>query len=229
MIDTGTAWSPSREAGLRAVLHDEGPRRGIGPRPGHRLRDRSQAGGYVEINSEVGLGTVFTMFLPARPTGEPRSRRPATRARDRGSTILVVEDEPAMREVTRRILERHGHRVLVAASGAKPCPGGAATRTDRPAADRRDHAGDARQAGRRGGPRAQPGVGVLFMSGYARPVLTSDGTLEPGVVLMEKPFTEAALLDSINEVLAHPRVITGIRWSAITSATISADAGERVA
>ncbi len=52
--------------------------------------------------------------------------------------------------------------------------------------------------------RAQPGVRVLYMSGYARPVLTSDGRLEPGVVLVEKPFDEDALLDSINEVLAHP-------------------------
>ena len=47
---------------------------------------------------------------------------------------------------------------------------------------------------------------MLYMSGYAQPVLASQGTLDPGVTLVEKPFSEAALLDRIREVLdaTHP-------------------------
>jgi FixJ family two-component response regulator len=47
----------------------------------------------------------------------------------------------------------------------------------------------------------RPGVRVLFMSGYAQPVLASQGTLEPGVALLEKPFSEEALLGRIHDVL----------------------------
>jgi hypothetical protein len=47
----------------------------------------------------------------------------------------------------------------------------------------------------------RPGIRTLFMSGYAHPVLASQGTLDPGVTLLEKPFTESDLLDKIKEVL----------------------------
>jgi hypothetical protein len=47
----------------------------------------------------------------------------------------------------------------------------------------------------------RPGLRVLYMSGYAQPVLASQGTLDPGVILVEKPFSEPALLDQVREVL----------------------------
>jgi FixJ family two-component response regulator len=50
-----------------------------------------------------------------------------------------------------------------------------------------------------------PDVRVLFVSGYAHPVLSSQGTLDDGVVLLEKPFTDAALLEKVREVLDAPR------------------------
>ena len=79
----------------------------------------TQAGGHVQIYSEPGLGTTFTVLLPATdapvPEHEPSRRRP--RHDGGGETILVVEDEPAMLEVTRRILEHNGYEVLPARSG----------------------------------------------------------------------------------------------------------------
>jgi FixJ family two-component response regulator len=50
----------------------------------------------------------------------------------------------------------------------------------------------------------RPGLRVLYMSGYAHPVLASQGTLDPGVVLVEKPFTETVLLDRARDALDRP-------------------------
>jgi two-component system cell cycle sensor histidine kinase/response regulator CckA len=50
----------------------------------------------------------------------------------------------------------------------------------------------------------RPTIRVLYMSGYAQPVLASQGTLDPGVTLVEKPFSETALLDRIRTVLDRP-------------------------
>ena len=49
--------------------------------------------------------------------------------------------------------------------------------------------------------KMQPGIKVLFMSGYAQPMLGASGTLEPGVVLLEKPFTEPLLLARVRQVM----------------------------
>ena len=81
----------------------------------------AQAGGSVQIYSEPGLGTTFTLLWPATDAPVPGAAGTATRAARRGGgeTILVVEDEPAMLEVTRRILAANGYVVLVAAGGAE--------------------------------------------------------------------------------------------------------------
>src|SRR5207248_7593604 len=81
----------------------------------------TQARGHVQVYSEPGIGTTFTILLPA--TGACAAPEPAQDATGRasgtgaGETVLVIEDEPAMREVTRRILSRNGYRVITAANG----------------------------------------------------------------------------------------------------------------
>ena len=80
----------------------------------------TQAGGHVQIYSEPGLGTTFTVLLPTTDAPVPAAT-PEERARPErggGETILVVEDEPAMLEVTRRILADNGYAVLAAGGGA---------------------------------------------------------------------------------------------------------------
>jgi PAS domain S-box-containing protein len=163
----------------------------------------NQAGGHVHIYSEPGIGTTITALLPAV---DASVAAPDARARVRpvvgGETILVVEDEEAMREVTRRMLSRSGYRVLTAANGHEAL------------AIARDH-GDAIQLlitdvimpqmlGKEVAEQIhaiRPDLPVLFMSGYAQPILASQGTLERGVTLLEKPFSEPVLLAEVRAVL----------------------------
>ena len=81
----------------------------------------TQTGGDVKIYSEPGIGTTLTVLLPV--TEQTASARvpvppPAEPQRGHGETVLVVEDEAAMREVTRRILDRNGYRVVAPPAGA---------------------------------------------------------------------------------------------------------------
>lgn len=79
-----------------------------------------QQDGFIELESELGKGTVVTVFLPRAEAGEaplaPEQAPAAARAQD-GGTVLVVEDEAQLLSVARRILERSGYRVLTAADG----------------------------------------------------------------------------------------------------------------
>jgi two-component system cell cycle sensor histidine kinase/response regulator CckA len=163
----------------------------------------SQAEGHIRIYSEPGAGTTFTIMLPvtaeaAAPVVEakPYVHTPT------GETVLVVEDEPALREVTRRILTRNGYHVITAANGPE-------------ALDiARDHAGEIHllvtdvvmphMLGKEVAERMRairPAIEVLFMSGYARPVLAAQGRLDPSVALVEKPFSEADLMAMTGQVL----------------------------
>lgn len=163
----------------------------------------TQAGGSVQLYSELGFGTTITMLFPAtnRPlTPEDQLER---RRQIRGDeTILLVEDEDALREVTRRILIRNGYQVIVAADGHEAIE--LAT----------SHSGQIdllltdvvmpRMLGNEVADRVRairPGIQVIFMSGYAQPVLGSELGLDIGVVLIDKPFSESTLTVKVREVL----------------------------
>jgi PAS domain S-box-containing protein len=167
----------------------------------------SQAGGFAQICSEPSVGTTFSALLPAGDgmitLPEPIEDEPVHRAG--GETILVVEDENAMREVTQRILTRNGYHVIAAANGsaalavAEEFKGSidlVLTDVVMPHMLGKEVA-DSLVATR-------PDLRVVYMSGYARPVLASQGTLEAGVTLVEKPFSEQQLLGKIREVLDTP-------------------------
>jgi PAS domain S-box-containing protein len=164
----------------------------------------TQAGGYVQIYSELDIGTTITILLPA--AGHDIQAEPAPVPEPgggRGETVLIVEDEPAMREVTRRILSRSGYHVIVAASGHEAIEIAAR------------HTGDIdvlltdvvmpRMLGKEAAERIRalrPGVQVLFMSGYAQGVLDCRGVVEVGVNLIQKPFSEAQLLVTLRQIIA---------------------------
>ena len=169
----------------------------------------AQAGGHVDIYSERGRGTVVTCLFPI--TQEASATRPASapapaERRGGGETVLVVEDEDAIREVTRRILTRHGYEVIAAPNG--PAALRISEEYDGPLDLLLTDVVMPEMLGKEVVERmraARPQIAVLYMSGYAQPVLASEGTLAPGVTLVEKPFTEAALLAKVREVLETAR------------------------
>ena len=169
----------------------------------------TQARGSVHLYSEPGLGTTVSVLLPATeeagqsaPAALPRAT-PA--AAGKGETILVAEDEPALRDLACRILTGAGYQVLAADNGAAALELAQA------------HHGqidllltDVIMPGILGKELAErlhaqdPAVPVLFMSGYAQPILASRGTLDPGVMLIEKPFGKTELLAAVRHQLDQP-------------------------
>ncbi len=102
----------------------------------------SQHNGFVGLTSDIGRGTTVEIFLPAVSSPEAESAADAADSPGTGAeTILLVEDEPLVRELTERALERHGYRVLACSDGASALAAAEAfTGADSPADDRRRHA-----------------------------------------------------------------------------------------
>jgi CheY-like chemotaxis protein len=163
----------------------------------------TEAGGDVQISSETGQGTCFILLVPATE-GPLHSDEQTTAARrgSAGETVMICEDEPAIREVTRRLLDRQGYRVILAEDGmdairlARTWEGPLdllLTDVVMPHVLGKDVAEAIRAV--------RPAVKVLYMSGHAHPVLAGTGTLDGGVNLLEKPFSETVLLAAVREVL----------------------------
>jgi CheY-like chemotaxis protein len=164
----------------------------------------SQSGGHVVVRSEVGMGTTFDVFFP-RNTGSVTTSRttPAKGIAVQGTeSVLVVEDDPNVREVVVRALRGNGYRVLVAASGqeVRDVSGAQAADLDLLVADvimpgqgGREVAEELR--------RRRPGLPVLFISGYTRDTFAEGGELTPGTAFLPKPFTTPILLGRVRDLL----------------------------
>ena len=164
-----------------------------------------QSGGYIWVYSEPSKGTTFKVYLPR--VDEPLPRRssrtwPAVTAGGH-ETILVVEDESAIRSLTRQILEKYGYRVLDAPNGseAEKLVAGHPEKIDvlltdlvMPEMPGTELA--ARLVAKR------PGVRVVFMSGYTSDAVVRGGLIESGQAFLQKPFTPTSLARKIRDVLA---------------------------
>ena len=164
----------------------------------------TQAGGDVSLASEEGVGSTVTVLLPVADAATPAAAAapPEPPTQGHGETLLVAEDEAPLRDVVGRILCGAGYRVLSADGGAQALE----------LAERHEGridllVSDVVMPGMLGKDLAErlvavrPDTRVLYMSGYAQPVLASAGTLDPGVVLLEKPFTAADLLRAVRHRL----------------------------
>jgi PAS domain S-box-containing protein len=167
-----------------------------------------QSGGHVTFYSEPGRGTTFRVYLPAANRAEGvQARRPVAGDECRGhETVLLVEDDPAVRGLASKLLERWGYRVLVAPGGAE------AIERSRAEAGPIDLLLTDVVMPRIGGRevadqlvRERPGLKVLFMSGYTENAIVHHGVLDPGVALIQKPFSPAAFGRKVREVLGQAR------------------------
>ncbi len=166
-----------------------------------------QSGGYVWVYSEQGIGTTFKIYLPVATHDVPEPVPDTTEVGALGGTetVLVVEDEALVRDVTRAMLVRRGYTVLLANDG------------DHAVRVAADHFGVIdllltdvvmpRANGRRVAERLRmmrPELRVLYMSGYTEDAIVHHGVLEPGIVLLEKPFTDQDLARTGRAVLDAP-------------------------
>ncbi len=160
--------------------------------------------GYISVDSEPGHGTTFKIHLPqhAAQAEPPRRPGPATPAGRGQETILLVEDEPSVLDLSRRMLEKMGYTVLAAAN-----PGEALriardysstihlllTDVVMPEMNGRDLA--------RNLIVMHPHLRRLFMSGYTADVIAHHGVLDVGVHFIQKPFSPAELAGKVRDAL----------------------------
>jgi len=165
-----------------------------------------QSGGYVWVYSEPGRGTSFKVYLPRvwdEQSTPARDRSNEGRALPQGTeTVLLVEDEKGVRELAREYLEMTGYTVIEAENGHTALELAAL------------HAGPIHLlmtdvvmpgiSGRELSERVKsirPGIRVLFMSGYTDQAVVHHGILESDAVLLQKPFTVAALAAKLRDIL----------------------------
>ncbi len=167
----------------------------------------AQAGGSISLYSEVGMGATFRIYLPEvalDPSGPAAPAPPETAPRG-SETILLVEDDAAVRSAAEAVLRRLGYGVLVAPGAAE-----ATALMAHHAAEVHLVISDVVMPGTDGPTlleaiqRDDPRVRGLMMSGYAGEVLANRRALAGGMAFLEKPFTVLALAKKVREVLDRP-------------------------
>jgi CheY-like chemotaxis protein len=208
--DTGVGMDPATQARIFEPFFTTKPvgeGTGLGLAAAYGIMEQNK--GYIAVASAPGQGTTFRLYLPLSPDDAvpERMEEPpplAAAGTPAGMTVLVVEDEPAVRAVVVRSLERGGFRVLQASEGAMALQ--VADREGRPDLVLTDlmmpGIGGAELARRLKG--RWPDLPVMFMSGYSAEDLRRQGAVAHEGVTIQKPFKPDALLRSVNVVLATP-------------------------
>jgi PAS domain S-box-containing protein len=167
-----------------------------------------QNGGRISVNSQIGKGTKFLIYLPRLERGvAPASETTPLRLEpdEGGGTVLLVEDEIAVRRMLREALSGAGFRVFEAGNGSEAIElwGSSVAEVDllvtdvvMPLMNGLKLADELR--------RRRPDLKVLFMSGHSEEVISRQGVLEPEFLLLVKPFLPAALVTKVREILARP-------------------------
>jgi signal transduction histidine kinase len=166
-----------------------------------------QSGGWIGVDSIAGRGTTFRIYFPRLDAPlDIATRRSQTGPLPRGTeTLLIVEDDPAVRNLARGLLQHLGYRVLAAANGQE------GLRVVR------DHKGSPIQLvvtdiimPLMGGKVmagwlqvTHPELKVLFTSGYADDATVQSGALDPGVAFLPKPYTLGILAHTVRQMLDH--------------------------
>jgi PAS domain S-box-containing protein len=168
-----------------------------------------QSDGYIWVYSEPDKGTTFKFYLPrVSPSGEPVPAQPSRALAASGQvreTILLVEDENTLRHLARQYLSNQGYTVLEANHGVAALQLSAThpgpihlllTDVIMPGMNGRELAERISAA--------RPETRVLFMSGYTENAIGHNGVMEPGINLLQKPFTLPALTAKVRETIDTP-------------------------
>jgi PAS domain S-box-containing protein len=162
-----------------------------------------QSGGHLTLYSEPGRGSTFRVYLPrVDESPAPAAAPPTAAVPGGGETVLLVEDDAALREMTREVLADAGYRVILASAGDEAFE--QAAREPGPIhlvlTDVVMPRMTGPELGRRlAGPR--PGIRMLYMSGYTEGAIMDLGALEPDAAFVSKPFTPDRLLARVRDVL----------------------------
>jgi two-component system cell cycle sensor histidine kinase/response regulator CckA len=204
--DTGVGMGPEIKARLFEPFFTTKPRgRGTGLGLATVFGIVRQSGGDISVYSEPGQGSTFRIYLP-QAKGQPRSARPAEplplEPSARRANVLLVEDEPLVRETAAAILRTAGHTVLMAhdpAEALRICRAHTGkidlllTDVVMPGMNGRDLATEITAM--------RPSIRVLFMSGYTDNAIVHHGVLDADVAFIAKPFTPDALARKILDTL----------------------------
>ena len=166
-----------------------------------------QSEGYINCYSEQGKGTTFTIYLPLTLEGadKPLVAVSGTAAPRGTETILLVDDDSAVRSVARIALEEAGY-VVIEASGGEEALADVVARSIKVALLITDVVMP-RMGGKELARRLQaisPKVRVLYASGYTTNVISHHGILEAGVDYLQKPFSSLEFLTKVREILDKP-------------------------
>ena len=164
-----------------------------------------QSGGHIAVESELGRGTTIHVYFPrlaAEPSAVPVKRHGGALPRGTES-VLVVEDEPVLRELAATILREQGYNILVASNGVealrlldeRPDFQIELVLTDvvMPQMGGRDLVAKLRQV--------TPKLKVLFTSGYTPEAILQEGPVAPGTVFLQKPYTPTTLVRKVRDLL----------------------------
>jgi two-component system cell cycle sensor histidine kinase/response regulator CckA len=208
VTDTGTGMTPEVQARVFEpffTTKEPGKGTGLGMATVYGIAIRS--GGSVGIYSEVGKGTAFKVYFPRVDAVEADIAAPAVapvvRPAGGTQTILVVEDEDGVRVLARKLLERQGYTVLVAANVTEALQ----VFEENPAIDLL--LTDVVMPGASGPEltrqliEQRPALKVIYMSGYTEDAIVKHGVLEPGIAFLNKPFTSQTLGQKIHDVLGR--------------------------
>jgi two-component system cell cycle sensor histidine kinase/response regulator CckA len=203
--DTGSGMSPEvQERIFEPFFSTKGPGQGTGLGLSTVYGIVKQTGGHIFVSSEPGGGSTFTIYLPASaPAAEPApAESPGPAVQGASETVLLVEDDDLVRQLTREILLRNGYRVLEAADGVEALR--LVSQSDgqidlmvtdvvMPRMSGNELVGRARPL--------RPDMRVLYVSGYSEEAIARHGQLTEGVELLSKPFTPSVLTAKIRQIL----------------------------
>jgi two-component system, cell cycle sensor histidine kinase and response regulator CckA len=206
--DTGTGMDPEAQA---HVFEPFFTTKGVGKGTGLGLATVygivKQHDGYIRIETAQGQGTTFRVYIPralpsAEASAEATVRQPPT-TEGGGETVLLVEDDAVLRDLTAEMLEQAGYVVLAAADAARAMEiaaragniGLLVTDVIMPGQSGRDLA--------RTLSAVRPQLKVLYVSGYTDEIIAPHGVLEPGLDFLPKPFDADTFVGKVREILAR--------------------------